>query len=91
MLLDVRNVLTDGILTSPKESTWEPTLPEGSLYLTAVTALRRHLREFGDWRLYSNCITQEVLYASEFEGLAKKYYFLLHSRMLNRSRHLDLE
>ncbi len=71
--MDKKNIVRDGIILSPNENLWEPKIPKGSFYKTVAAALNSHLNEFGDWNLYTNCITKEVLKASEFEVLAKKW------------------
>lgn len=70
--MDLQNIVQKCVLSSPMDNAWTPTTPKGSFYLTVRTALRKHLEEHGDWDLYTNCITKEVLRASQFEPLAQK-------------------
>ena len=71
--MEQHNVVQDGIIMSPVDNSWSPAIPKGSFYLTVVSALRGHLRQFGDWPLYTNCITEEVFMASQFEPIAKRF------------------
>ena len=66
------NIVSNAILSSPIDEMWEPVLPKGSFYKTIVSILHDHLDMYGDWNYLTNCITNEVLKASQFEVLAKK-------------------
>jgi hypothetical protein len=70
--MDKKNILKDGILHSSSDETWVPEIPQGSFYKAILSHVHQYLKEYGDWILLKNCITNETLWASQFEPLAKK-------------------
>ena len=48
---------------------------EGSFYIELMAALKKRLTENGDWIWLKNCLTDDILMASEIENLTKRYFF----------------
>ena len=46
---------------------------EGSFYIEMIKTLNKKLQQKGDWIWMKDCLTIEILNASEIEKLAKRY------------------
>ena len=64
----------DGILRSPMPDDHLDLSPvNGSFYIELMQSLNKKLNAKGDWIWLKNCLTNDVLMASEIENLTKRY------------------
>ena len=64
----------DGILRSPRSDDHLDLSPVNtSFYVEVMQSLNEKLNSKGDWIWLKNCLTNDVLMASEVENLTKKY------------------
>ena len=64
----------DGILRSPRSDDHLDLSPvNGSFYIELMQSLNKKLNAKGDWIWLKNCLTNDVLVASEVENLTKRY------------------
>ena len=70
-----KNVIgQDGVLKAARPDEHVSLEPvKGSFYIELIEALRKKLNENGDWIWLKNCLTDDVLMASEIETLTKRY------------------
>ena len=71
----MKNVLgQDGVLKAARPDEHVSLAPvKGSFYIELMDALKKKLNEKGDWIWLKNCLTDDVLMASEIETLTKRY------------------
>ena len=71
----MKNVIgQDGVLKAARPDEHVSLAPvKGSFYIELIEALRKKLNENGDWIWLKNCLTDDVLMASEIETLTKRY------------------
>ena len=71
----MKNVIgQDGVLKAARPDEHVSLSPvKGSFYIELMEALRKKLDENGDWIWLKNCLTDDVLMASEIETLTKRY------------------
>ena len=71
----MKNVLgQDGVLKAARPDEHVSLEPvKGSFYIELMEALRKKLSTNGDWIWLKNCLTDDVLMASEIETLTKRY------------------
>ena len=71
----MKNVIgQDGVLKAARPDEHVSLEPvKGSFYIELIEALRKKLNENGDWIWLKNCLTDDVLMASEIETLTKRY------------------
>ena len=71
----MKNVIgQDGVLKAARPDEHVSLAPvKGSFYIELMEALRKKLDENGDWIWLKNCLTDDVLMASEIETLTKRY------------------
>jgi hypothetical protein len=63
----------DGILRSPRADDHLDLSPvNGSFYIEVMQTLNERLKSKGDWIWLKNCLTNDVLMASEVEQLTKR-------------------
>ena len=64
----------DGILRSSRPDEVVEIKPvKGSFYIELMQILNKRLKEKGDWVWLQNGLTEEILMASDVEGLTKRY------------------
>ena len=64
----------DGILRSPRSDDHLELLPvNGSFYMEFIETLNDRLKNKGDWIWLKNCLTNDILMASEVENITKRY------------------
>ena len=71
----MKNVLgQDGVLKAARPDEHVSLAPvKGSFYIELMEALRKKINANGDWIWLKNCLTDDVLRASEIETLTKRY------------------
>ena len=64
----------DGILRSPRDDNHINLSPvNGSFYIELMQSLKDGIKSKGDWIWLKNCLSNDVLMASEVENLTKRY------------------
>ena len=77
------NELNDGILTSGTQNgDFKLEIPRGSCYLEMKYLFDHYLNLYDDWNWLVNFRTKEILKASEFEVLSKRYLLFVFSKVL---------
>ena len=73
----MKNVLgPDGVIKAARADDHVSIAPvEGSFYIELMGALKHRLKTTGDWIWLKNCLTDEILKASEIESLTKRYLY----------------
>ena len=71
----MKNILgPDGVIKAARADDHVSIEPvEGSFYIELMGALKEKLKTKGDWIWLKNCLTDEILKASEIESLTKRY------------------
>jgi len=78
-----KNVIENGIVTSPVNQIWAPEeIQGGSFYSHLLKKVHKIIEEEGDWLWLHNRISNEKLMASEFEILSKKFAVIFKSLKL---------
>ena len=78
------NELKEGILTSGKENgDYKLEIPRGSCYLQMKYLFDHYLNLYGDWNWLVNFRTREILRASKFEALSKRYILFIFYKLLS--------
>ena len=78
------NELKDGSLTSGAHNgDYNLERPRGSCYLKMKYLFDHYLNLYGDWNWLVNFRTREILKASEFEALSKRYILFIFYKLLS--------